>query len=343
MAHVTIEDIAYELHVANSTVSRALRDDPRISEPVKERVRLAAIRMGYVPNMAARSLRTGRSHIIGLLVRDIRDGLSSEIIPGIEAACGAFDYGLMICNAADDPKLERYYLRMLKQRGVDGILVLTPSSGSPDSYLTITRGTPLVLVDVMLDQPSLSTVSVDHMQGLYMSTRHLLELGHRRIALLSGPLHLSPCSNSLRGYKAAMAEAGQSPDEQVVITADKTDIAAGYEAMLDILRIFPQPTALVSVSDLMAAGALEAARTHGLRVPEDFSIVGYDDIPLGALLSPPLTTVKQDKEVLARRAVELLLEEMRSPEREHQQVLIIPTLEVRASTALWSKELLGRR
>ena len=332
MRNVTIDDIAKELGVAGSTVSRALHDDHRISEPVKQQVKRAAARMGYVPNIAARGLRTGQSRIIGFLVRDIRDGLSTEMIPGIEAACAAKDYGLLVCNAGDDPGQERYYLRMLQQRRVDGILVMTPSSASPDSYLAITRGTPVVLIDATLDQDSMSAVSVDHVTGLYLATRHLLELGHRHIALISGPLHLSPCSNSARGYKAAMAEAGVPAEEHSVVVMGRTDIAAGYDSMMGILRIAPQPTALASVSDLMAAGALEAARSHGIRVPDDFSIVGYDDIPLGALLSPPLTTVNQDKDALARVSVELLLEEIQAPERAHRQVLLTPSLVVRGST-----------
>lgn len=333
MRNVTIDDIAKELGIANSTVSRALRDEPTISAPVKQQVKRAAALMGYVPNIAARSLRTGRSRIIGLLVRDIRDGLSTEVIPGVEAACGARDYGLLVCNAGDDPMQERSYLHMLQQRRVDGILILTPKSASPEVYLAATRGTPVVLIDATPENSPLCAVSVDHVTGLYLATTHLLHLGHRRIALLSGPLSLWPCSNSAKGYKMAMGEAGIEAKDHVVVATEQTDIAAGYEGMLSILELVPRPTALAVVSDLMAAGAVEATSAHGMAVPRDFSIVGYDDIPLAALLSPPLTTVNQDKENLARKSVELLLEEIESSEHTHRQVLLKPTLVVRASTA----------
>jgi DNA-binding LacI/PurR family transcriptional regulator len=330
---VTIDDIAKELGVANSTVSRALRDEPTISAPVKQQVKRAADLMGYVPNIAARSLRTGRSRIIGLLVRDIRDGLSTEVIPGVEAACAAQGYGLLVCNAGDDPALERAYLHMLQQRRVDGILILTPRSQNSDSYLGITRGTPTVLVDATPEDASICAVSVDHVTGLYLSTRHLLDLRHRRIAFLCGPLSLWPCANSAKGYAGAMLEAGIAEADHTVVVTAHTDIAAGYEAMLRVLALEPQPTALAVVSDLMAAGALEAARSRGLSVPGDFSIVGYDDIPLGALLSPPLTTINQDKDGLARAAVDLLLDEIQSGDHTHRQVLLKPTLVVRGSTA----------
>jgi LacI family transcriptional regulator len=329
---VTINDIAKELGVANSTVSRALRDEPTISAPVKQQVKRAAALMGYVPNIAARSLRTGRSRIIGLLVRDIRDGLTTEVIPGVEAACAARDYGLLVCNAGDDPTVERSYLHMLQQRRVDGILILTPKSQSTDSYLVITRGTPTVLVDATPEDSSICAVSVDHVTGLYLSTRHLLDLGHRRIAFLCGPLSLFPCANSAKGYAAAMLKAGIAEADHTVVVTAHTDIAAGYEAMRRILALEPRPTALAVVSDLMAAGALEAARDQGMAVPRDFSIVGYDDIPLGALLSPPLTTINQDKDGLARAAVELLLDEIQSADHTHRQVLLKPTLVVRGST-----------
>ena len=335
MSAVTINDIARVLGIANSTVSRALHDDPRISQRVKQEVKQAAARMGYVPNIAARSLRTGQSKMIGFLMRDIRDGLSSEMIPPVEAACADHGFGLLLCNADDDPEVERYYLRVLQQRRVDGVLILTPTSPTADPYLSFGRSMPLVLVDTELASHPLCSISVDHVMGGYLASHHLLELGHRRIACLTGPMHLSPCIRVAEGYKRAMAEAGLGPEEHVVVVSEETGIADGYAGLLDVLKISPQPTAMVTVSDVMAAGALDAARQHGLRVPQDFSIVGYDDIPLSALLSPPLTTIVQDKETLGRQAVELLWEEITAagpPEHRHRQVIVPPRLVVRGST-----------
>lgn len=334
MAGITINDIARELGIANSTVSRALRDDPRISERVKQEVKRVAARMGYVPNIAARSLRTGQSKMIGFLMRDIRDGLSSEMIPAVEAACAEHGFGLLLCNAGDDPGQERYYLRILHQRRVDGVLILTPTSPTADPYIPFGRSMPLVLVDIALQSNPVCSITVDHVMGGYLATQHLLELGHRRIACLTGPMHLSPCIRVVEGYKRAVAEAGLPAEDHLVVVSDKTGIADGYAGLLDILKISPQPTAMVTVSDVMAAGALDGARHYGLRVPEDFSIVGYDDIPMSALMSPPLTSVVQDKEMLGRLAVELLSEEITAGQHTHRQIILPPRLVVRGSTSV---------
>jgi LacI family transcriptional regulator len=332
VAGITINDIARELGIANSTVSRALRDDPRISDRVKKEVKRTAARMGYIPNIAARSLRTGQSKMIGFLMRDIRDGLSSEMIPGVEAACAEHGLGLLLCNARDDPESERYYLRMLQQRRVDGVLILTPASHKPEPYVAFRRSIPLVLVDIELEDNPLCAITVDHKMGGYLATRHLLDLGHRRIAYLTGPMHLSPCIRVVEGYKRAMTEAGLPLDDHLVVVSEKTGISDGYHGLLEILKMSPQPTAMATVSDVMAAGALEAARQHGVRIPDDFSIVGYDDIPLSGLMSPPLSTVAQDKETLARLAVELLWEEISAEKHTHRQVVLPPSLVIRGST-----------
>jgi len=333
MAGITIDDIAEELGIANSTVSRALRDDPRISDRVILEVKRAANRMGYVPNIAAQSLRTGKSKMIGFLVRDIRDGLSAEMIPEVEAACAEHSYGLLLCNSDNDPHRERYYLQRLRQRQVEGVLLLTPTSPTYDPYLAGRQAMPLVLVDMEVDENSLCAVTVDHVMGGYLATKYLLDLGHRRIAYLSGPLHLSPCARVVKGYNQAMAEAGLPPEENLVVVSERTDIAAGCEGMLSILKISPQPTAMAAVSDVMAVGALDAARRYGIRVPDDFSIIGYDDIPMASVMTPPLTTVAQDRQALGRLAVQLLLDEINEEEHRHRQEIVAPRLVVRDSTA----------
>jgi LacI family transcriptional regulator len=314
-------------------VSRALRDDPRISKHVIREVKRVAAQLGYVPNITARSLRTGQSRMIGLVVRDIRDEFSIETIRSVEEACAERDYALLLCNANDDPGKEQYYLRVLQQRRADGILILTPTSSTAEPYLWVRPFIPLVLVDIELEGDPLCAITVDHAMGGYLATRHLLELGHRQIVFLSGPLQLSPCARMLKGYRRAMAEAGVADAEQVVVVTHNTELADGQAGMGEILQCYPQSTALATVSDRMAVGALAAARQRGLRVPGDFSVVGYDDIPIARLLTPPLTTIAQDKQALGRMAVQLLLDEMDAAEHAHHQVVLPPSLVVRQSTA----------
>lgn len=332
MPKPTIQDIAQIMGISGSTVSRALRDDSRISEKVIREVKNTAVRLGYVPNIAASNLRKGKTKLIGLIVRDIRDGFCLEVIPSVEAACAASEYGLLLCNAGASQQGELEYLRTLLQRRVDGIILITPVTTIPDPYLLFRREVPLVLVDSDASGAPICAVSVDHKMGGYLSTNHLLELGHRRIAFLSGPLSLSSSLRCVEGYRRAMTEANIQVEDQVVVLTEKTDIQAGYDGMLDIIKITPRPTAVATFSDLMAAGALEAARHCGIPVPDELSIIGYDDIPLSALLTPPLTTIKQNKDELGSIAMKLLLEEIHDKGHIHQQVQIPPVLILRGST-----------
>jgi LacI family transcriptional regulator len=333
MAKPTIQDIAQIMGISGSTVSRALRDDPRISEKVIREVKSTAVRLGYVPNIAASNLRMGKTKLIGLIVRDIRDGFCLEVIPSVESACAASEYGLLLCNAGASQQGELEYLRTLLERRVDGIILITPVTTIPNPYLMFRREVPLVLVDSVVNGAPICTVSVDHTAGGYLSTKHLLELGHQHIAFLSGPLSLSSSLRCVEGYRNAMTEAVVRIEDQIVILTERTDIQAGYDGMLDILKLNPRPTAVATFSDLMAAGALEAARHCGLAVPDELSIIGYDDIPLSSLLTPPLTTIKQNKDELGAIAMQLLLDEIHDPSHIHQQVQIPPTLVLRGSTA----------
>jgi DNA-binding LacI/PurR family transcriptional regulator len=333
MPYTTIKDIARELGISGSTVSRALRDDPRVRKEVIRDVKNLASRLGYIPHIGASNLRSGKTSLIGLILRDIRDGFCLEVIPSVETTCAEYNYGLLLCNACADPQKEREYLKTLIQRRVDGIILITPSASIPDPFLMFRREVPLVLVDITMDGNPMCSVSVDHNMGGYIATKHLLDLGHRQIAFLSGPLVLSSSLRCVEGYKRAMTEAGIALEDQIVVLTEKTGIADGFTGMLDILRIRPQPTAVATFSDLMAAGALDAARQYGISVPYDLSIIGYDDIPLSSLLTPPLTTIKQNKDDLGSIAVELLMNEINEDHHIHQQILLPPTLTVRGSTA----------
>lgn len=331
--NVTINDIAARLGIANSTVSRALRDDPRISSRVTREVKQAAAQMGYVPNITARSLRTGQSRLIGLVVRDIRDEFSIETVRAVEEACVEHNYGLLLCNADHAADKEQYYLRVLQQRRADGILILTPAWATATPYMWVEATTPAVLIDTELEGSPLCAITVDHVLGGYLATGHLLAQGHRHIAFLAGPMHLSSCARMTRGYRDAMTEAGIPAEQQVVVVTEKTELADGQAGLIEILQRYPRATAMATVSDWMAIGALDTARQRGLKVPDDFSIVGYDDVLIAHLVSPPLTTITYDRKALGALAVNLLLSEMNEAQHAHRQVTLPPSLVVRGSTA----------
>jgi LacI family transcriptional regulator len=192
---------------------------------------------------------------------------------------------------------------------------------------------PVVLVDSRIDDKSMCAISVDHVLGGYLATKHLLELGHRNIVYLTGPLHLAPCASVVQGYRQAMEEAGVPAEKHSVVVTQGTGLADGLTGTLEVFERYPQATAMASVSDLMAVGAFSAARQEGVRIPSDFSVVGYDDVPLSAAMSPSLTTIAQDKWMLGTIAVNLLMEEIRSEDHKHCQVILPPSLVVRESTA----------
>jgi LacI family transcriptional regulator len=335
---ITINDIAQELGISGSTVSRALHDDARISQEVIKKVKKAAARLGYIPNVAARSLRTGKSDTIGLIVRDINDGWSATVIPSLEKECAAKGYGLLLCNSNNDPQLEKFYMRVLQQRRVDGVLILTPIFPAADPYFEYSKSVPLVLVDIGLNQPLVNAITVDHELGAYLSTEYLLGLGHRRIVFLAGPMNLSPNIMNVRGYKRAMTEAGIHSEKQIIVVTTYTGIQDGFDGMLEILKLNPIPTALATFSDLVAAGALDAAKRNGINIPEDFSIIGYDDIPLSSLITPPLTTVIQDKETLGKLSVEVLCSVIQGEDKVPRQYKIPPKLVIRDSTSPYKQK-----
>lgn len=330
----TLKDVARAAGVSASTVSRALKNDLRISPAVTKRIKQIAKQVGYIPDITARSLRTGRTNTIGLLVRDISDEWSAALIPFIEKECTALNYALLLSNADSDPEREKYYLKVFQQRNVEGILILTPVSSNQDDYLRFAQTTPLVLVDIALQSPKINAVTVDHELGAFLSTQHLIDLRHREIAFISGPLNLSPSQSYRDGFLKALIEYKIQNNKKNFIATEKIDIAHGYQAMQELIQKKPSLTAVATGSDLMAAGAMKAIKEYGFSIPNDISIIGYDDIPLSDLLTPPLSSVKQDRQKLGQAAIELLTQVINSEIIKPKQITIPPELILRKSTSL---------
>ncbi len=303
---ITIYEIAENLGVAVSTVSRALHDDKRISPETIQKVKAAATKMGYLPNSAARSLRTGRSNTIGLIVRDINDEWCASMMPAIEKNCANHGMGLLLCNAENTPEKEEFYLRILRQRQVEGILILTPVHPSPAPYIKYTKVIPLVLIDLLAEKPQISAVCVDHKLGANLSAKHLIDTGHTEIAFILGPMNLSSSNAYMAGYKQAIEESGLKWKTDHTFSGAQTHAEDGEAAFKHFWNLDPKPTAIASGSDLMAIGAMRAAQKAGVAVPRDLSIIGYDDIPLSSLVNPALSTIRQDRESLGEKAIELL-------------------------------------
>ncbi|MFI6549293.1 LacI family DNA-binding transcriptional regulator [Streptomyces prunicolor] len=295
---VNIRDIATEAGVSVATASRALTGKGRVSAATVERVRTIADRLQFQPNEIARSLSSGRSHSLGLIVPDITNPFFPELMAGAESAAKERGQTILLA-AAPEAESAREDLRLLRARGVDGFIVV----GNPFDSAALLReaaGTrPLVVVDRAESITDISTVVTDHVDGAAIAVRHLLALGHTRIAHISGPSELDVTALRVRGYESEMREAGLEP---TVVEGGFT-AACGADAVGRLLDGPKPPTAVTTANDIAAIGAMNAVFARGMRVPEDLGVVGYDNIALAALVRPALTTVAQEIGELGSRAV----------------------------------------
>jgi LacI family transcriptional regulator len=255
----------------------------------------------------------------------------AEIIRGIEDTCFDAGFNVILCNSDDDPHKQATYVRVLTEKQVDGLIVL--SSGGDLELLDTLRAAnmPQVVVDREIDDLAADLVEVNHEAGGYLATQHLLQLGHTRIACITGPQSLSSSRQRVQGYQRALRDAGIALDSHLLRAADFTS-AGGHQAMGSLLSGRRKPSAVFASNDLMAIGAVSAAASAGLAIPRDISIVGFDDIALAAYSNPPLTTVVQPKHQTGELAAQLLLQRIADPARPLQREILQPSLCVRQST-----------
>jgi LacI family transcriptional regulator len=307
----TIRDVAAHAGVSHQTVSRVINASSNVAEPTRARVVAAIEELGYVPSPIARSLISNRTHSLGVVTDDISDYFFAHMVAGAEAEARRRGYYLMIGSVerGDD---EGGYLRLMLERRVEGLLLARPSVPlRSDHLLTAQRaGVPFVLVLVGSSRvPGAVTVDVDNLQGGYDATRHLLERGHRRIATITGPEEWPSAAARLDGYRKALEEfgaAGGALEER----ADDWGVESGEAAATRLLARDEDFTALFAHSDLIALGAIARLRQAGLRVPDDVSVVGYDDLPVASVVDPPLTTVHQPMQEVGAVAAGLLLDRL---------------------------------
>ncbi len=330
----TIEDVAREAGVSIATVSRYLNGpDGIVAEDTGARVRAVVERLGYVPNSAARSLKTGRTRLIGVLLANIAHPYWSVVLSGVEEACQRAGYGAIVSSAADRADVEHSYLRAFLRQRVDGIL-LNPANADPatvEAWAGLT--VPVVTIDRTLPGLPFGLVAMDNALGTRLGVEHLLGLGHRRIGFVSWrPDGLSNREERLAGYREALAGAGVQADDRLIrFAADGW--SDGVDQALALLAEPDPPSAIVSASSMLNLQVLAAVKRRGLQVPGDVSVVGYDDSPWDPLLDPPLTTVATPARSLGVTAAEALLAaigEGRPP--LHATTRLEPWLVVRRST-----------
>jgi len=327
---VTIIDVAREAGVSYATVSRVINNKGYINPETRERVMRAVTKLGYVVNQQARSLAGGRSQVVGLLVPGVDNAYIGEIIRGIDEELARESYDLMLYTAHNRKTRESIYVGTLTQGLADGLLLVLPRA--PGAYIETLRrrSFPYVLIDHQGIDDTGPSVGATNRRGGHDATRYLIELGHRRIGFITGTLDLRCSTDRLDGYRAALAEYGLQADPALIREGNFMQ-PSGYAGARELLALPQRPTAIFASNDVSAFGVMEAARDCGLRIPEDISIVGFDDIPQASHVNPTLTTVRQPLEQMGRLATRMLLERIRDRARPAERVELPTELIIRGS------------
>jgi LacI family transcriptional regulator len=329
-AVATIRDVARVAGVSVATVSRVLNGSAPVSESTDLQVRNAARDLKYTPNGAARSLITSRSNTLGVLLPDIHGEFFSEVIRGIDLASRREGFHLLVSSS--HAATEELVAALQSMRGrIDGLIVMVPDLAAPRLLSEGAAGTPTVVLNAGRAVPGCHTISIDNFDGAYRVVQHLISLGHRRIATITGPALNVDAKRRLDGYRAALREAGIEADANLQLQGDFTE-PSGYEAGLALLELDPRPTAVFVGNDRMAVGVMGALHDADVELPAGMAIAGFDDIEMSKYLSPPLTTVHADAQMLGARAVERLLELQRTSKVDGPRHEVLPTkLVVRSS------------
>ena len=331
-SRVTIVDVAAEAGVSFGTVSRVINNDVHVRSETRSRVLEAMQRLGFVANRQARSLAGGKTNSIGLLVPDLGTGYIGEIIRGIDAELSLQNLDLILYTTHRTAAKEANYVANLAQGMVDGLLLVLPRS--PQDYIETLMGRnfPFVFIDHQGSGGACPAVGATNWQGAYHATEYLIGLGHKRIGFITGSMDLGCAVDRLEGYRAALRTHHISGATDLVYEGAffQPDGYAGASALLDLTD---PPTAIFASNDVMAMGAMDAIRNRGRRIPEDISVIGFDNIPQSAMVYPPLTTVQQPLEKMGRAATQILLDILKDPDKDVGRIELPTELIVRNSTS----------
>jgi len=337
----TIVDIANRAGVAPMTVSRVINESGYVSREAREKVERAVKELNYHPNGLARSLKRQRTHVVGILLPDIANPFSAELVRGIQEALLPRGYSSFICASERSVQREQAALRALFDHRADGIVVATRETKAGNDFLLrmAERDLPMVLVGRALNHPHVDRVTADHWKGAYEAVEHLIALGHRRIGFVGVSAINGAGLRRYQGYLDALREHGLRIDEKLIVGPD-SQFGPGYSTQDDghagmkkLLALKKRPTAVFARNDFTAMGAICAVRDAGLSIPEDVAIVGFDNVPLAAYTAPPLTTVDQPTKEQGREAARLLLERIEGDRtRERREICLDCHLVIRQST-----------
>jgi len=328
--NVTIIDVARDSGVSYSTVSRVLNGYEHVKESTRQRVLESAKKLKYVANLQARSLAGGKTNVIGLLVPSLDNGYLAEIVRGADNELFRSDYNMMLYTTHRHQGKESEYVKSIYSGLTDGLLLLVPLTTT--SYLDALheQNFPYVLIDQADNTGKSNIVDSTNWQGAYDATSYLIRLGHRHIAHIAGLSGLSSAIERLDGYKAALSDHDILINEDYILQGDFYT-NSGYKHAVTLINMPNRPTAIFAANDLMAIGVMDAMREHNLSIPDDISIIGFDDIPQAVITYPKLTTMRQSLEQMGQVAVQLLLEQIENPERSATRITLSTRLIERES------------
>ncbi|UTT83686.1 DNA-binding transcriptional regulator CytR [Vibrio pelagius] len=328
----TMKDVAQLAGVSTATVSRALMNPEKVSVTTRKRVETAVLEAGYSPNTLARNLRRNESKTIITIVPDICDPYFAEIIRGIEDAAVENDYLVLLGDSGQQKKRESSFVNLVFTKQADGMLLLGTDHPFDVSKAEQKNLPPMVMACEFAPELELPTVHIDNLTSAFEAVNYLAQLGHKRIAQISGPTSATLCQFRQQGYQQALRRAGVTMNPAYSTVGDFT-FEAGAQAVRQLLAMPEQPTAIFCHNDAMAIGAIQEAKKLGLRVPHDLSIVGFDDIQFAQYCDPPLTTISQPRYEIGRQAMLMMLDMLKGNDVQAGSRLLEAKLVVRGSTA----------
>ena len=329
---VTINDVAKKAGVSITTVSHVINETRFVSKELIEKVNQAIVDVGYYPNQLARGLRSGVTATIGLMIPDNSNPFFADVAKIIETYGFENGYSVILCNSAGDQNKEAAYIDTLLSHQIDGIIFISVNSIFENLKKIKERNIPFVVVDRDIPDYDGDTVLVNNEVGGYLATKYLLDLGHTKIACFEGASNLTPSSDRAKGYLRAHREAGIPVDEKYFVTGDFT-YQSGELAFDKICALEDRPTAIFACNDMMAIGALKRAKSLKIHIPEEISIIGFDDITFASAVSPALTTINQPVEEVSKLAISILIDKIqkRSEVQPGKKIILEPKLVIRES------------
>lgn len=330
----TMKDVARRAGVSPATVSNVINQKGNVSPGLVESVNRAVEELGYRPNALARGLRVSRTYTVGLLISDMLNPYFSEIAAGVERVCSRRGYTVLLCTTNDSEKTEAKHVEVLRDRQADGIIVASTGTGNPAVERLVSEDFPLVLINRRLEGIQVDCVASDNIGGAVQVMDYLISLGHRRIAFVAGSRDSLPSRERLEGYLLGLSKAGIPADNRL-IRYGHLKYSGGYEAARHILQLPERPTATFASNDMMAIGVMDAIIEAGLSIPEDMSLVGFDDTRISSLKRISLTTVRQSYLELGEIATKMLLDKLnkRSDGSPPKKRVVPCSLVVRESSA----------